>query len=128
MHYLFSSKLFKNSQSLKYYRHVMFELLISSVSLNHLVLLSLTGSSGAVAAAWTVRRQSWGAPLLCRQAGRELRLFSLEKGSLQGDLTEASQYLKGTYKKEGKGLLIRADTVRTRGNGFKLAEGTVTGY
>ena len=35
----------------------------------------------------------------------------------------ASQYLKGAYRKAGEGLFIRADSNRTRGNGFKLEEG-----
>ena len=35
----------------------------------------------------------------------------------------AFQYLKGAYGKAGEGLLIRAGSDRTRGNGFKLEEG-----
>ncbi|KFW10404.1 hypothetical protein N327_05418, partial [Fulmarus glacialis] len=54
---------------------------------------------------------------------RELRLFSLEKRKLWGDITAAFQYLKGTYKKEGGKLFSRACCDRTRGNGFKLKEG-----
>ncbi|GAB0190490.1 hypothetical protein GRJ2_001514300 [Grus japonensis] len=54
---------------------------------------------------------------------RELGLFSLEKRRHWGDLIVAFQYLKGAYKKAGEGLVTRACTDRTRGNGFKLKEG-----
>ncbi|GAB0185473.1 hypothetical protein GRJ2_001012600 [Grus japonensis] len=46
---------------------------------------------------------------------RELRLFSLEKRRLRGDLIEAFQYLKEAYKKSGEGLFKRAWSDRTRG-------------
>jgi len=52
---------------------------------------------------------------------RELRLFSLEKRRLQGDLRVACQYLKGSYRKEKDRLFSRV--LGTRGNGFKLKEG-----
>ena len=35
----------------------------------------------------------------------------------------AFQYLKGAYRKAGKEHFIRADSDRTRGNGYKLKEG-----
>jgi len=54
---------------------------------------------------------------------RELGIFSLEIRRLQGHLTAAFQYLKGTYKKAGEGLFTRACNDRTRGNGIKLKEG-----
>ncbi|KFP46011.1 hypothetical protein N323_11541, partial [Cathartes aura] len=54
---------------------------------------------------------------------RELGLFSLEKRSLQGDLTAAFQYLKGACKKAKEGLFTRACSDRTRSNSFKLQEG-----
>jgi len=55
---------------------------------------------------------------------RELGLFSLEERRLQGDLLEAFQYLKRTYKRAGEGLFTRAysDSTRGNGNGFKLRE------
>jgi len=61
--------------------------------------------------------------LSCEERLRELGLFRLEKKGLQGDLVEAFSYLKGTYKKAGKGLFTRACSDRTRGSGFKLKEG-----
>jgi len=54
---------------------------------------------------------------------RELRLFSLEKRRLQGDLLAAFQYLKGSYRKDGENIFSRACCDRTRSNGFKLREG-----
>ena len=59
----------------------------------------------------------------CGHRLRELRLFSLEKRRLQGDLIVAFQYLKGAYRKAGEGFFIRAGSDRTRGNGVKLEEG-----
>jgi len=50
---------------------------------------------------------------------RELGLFSLEKRRLQGELTAAFQYLKGSCKRAGEGLLTRACNDRTRDNAFK---------
>jgi len=53
---------------------------------------------------------------------RDLGLFNLEKRSLQGDLIEAFQYLKGVYRKAVEGLFITLCSDRTRGNSFQLKE------
>ena len=53
---------------------------------------------------------------------RELKLFSLEKRTLQDALIVAFQHLKGSYKKEADRLFHRVYGDRTRGNGFKLKE------
>jgi len=46
---------------------------------------------------------------------RELGLFSLEKRRFQGDITAASQHLKGDYWKDGERLFTRVCSERTRG-------------
>jgi len=54
---------------------------------------------------------------------RELRLFSLEKRRLRGDLIAAFQYLKGAYRQNGDNLFSKACCDRARSKGFKLQEG-----
>jgi len=49
----------------------------------------------------------------------EMRLFSLQKRSVQGDLIAAFHYLKGAYMNAGEGIFTRACSDRTGGNGFK---------
>jgi len=62
--------------------------------------------------------------LSCEERLREMSLFSLEKRRLWGDNIATFQYLKGAYKQEGNLFFIWSDSDRTRGNGFKLKEGT----
>ena len=50
-------------------------------------------------------------------------IFGMEKRKLCGDVREAFQYLKRSYRKEGNRLLGKVSGDRTRGNGFKLKEG-----
>jgi len=62
-------------------------------------------------------------PLCCEERLRELELFSLQKGRLQGDLIVAFQNLTGPIEKMGKDLFSRACCDRTRCNDFKLKAG-----
>ena len=60
--------------------------------------------------------------LPCEDRLRELGLFSLEKAARWSD--SGCSVSKGGYKKEGYRLFSRVCCDRTRGNGFKLKEGS----
>ena len=48
----------------------------------------------------------------------------MQKRRLWGDLMVAFQDLKGLYKQEGERLFTSVGSDRTRGNGFKLRQGS----
>jgi len=58
--------------------------------------------------------------LSCEERLRELGLFSLEKAS--GRPYRSPPVPEGAYKEAGEGRFTRAQSDRTRGNGFKLKE------
>ena len=61
--------------------------------------------------------------LPCQDRLRELGFFIPKERKLWGDLIAAFQFLKGSYRKAGEGLVVRTGIDKMRGNGFKLQEG-----
>ncbi|TRZ26668.1 hypothetical protein HGM15179_000439 [Zosterops borbonicus] len=62
--------------------------------------------------------------LSCEDRLRDLGLFSLEKRRIWGDLTAASQHLKGPTREPERDFLQGHVIGKTRGNGLNLEEGT----
>jgi len=60
--------------------------------------------------------------LLCEERLKELGLFSPGKRRLRGDLITVFQYLKGSYKEDGRSLLTRSHMGQTRDNRYKLPQ------
>ncbi|RMC15144.1 hypothetical protein DUI87_07326 [Hirundo rustica rustica] len=61
--------------------------------------------------------------LRCEDRLRKLKLFSLERSRLCGDLIAAFQYLKQDYRKAGEELCVRNRSGSTRMSGYKWKEG-----
>ena len=57
------------------------------------------------------------------RANSQLRLRSMEKRRLQGELIATSQYIKSSYRKEGDRFFRRVCGHRRKESGFQLREG-----